>query len=59
VNRSEGNWRERSDDDKTSLPVKGAMDLWLAKCRVTGGSSLDMLEVEGERKVEMVTMVRC
>ena len=59
MSRKEGNRIERGEGDKTSLLEKVVMDLLIARCRVTSGSCLGMLEVEGVGRMEMVTAARC
>jgi len=59
VSRKKGNQFERGEGDKMSLLGKAAMDLWMARCRVTGGSCPGMLEVGGVKKMEAVTAARC
>lgn len=56
VNRRKEN---RCKGGRTSLLAKAVMDLWLVSCEVTNSSCLDMLGVEGVKRVEMVTAVRC
>ena len=58
VSRREGNQFERGGGDKMSLLEKAVMDLWMKRCRAISRSSLGMLEVDGVRKVKMVTAAR-